>query len=378
MKLELIATSAFGLEAVVRREIEALGFAVTEREDGRVSYTANESGLVRSNLWLRSADRVLLKMGEFEVSDFEDLFQGMRALPWETLIPLEGNFVVNTVSVKSKLSSVPAIQSVAEKALIERLSETYGKRRFEKSGARYDVLVRLLKDRAVVSVDTSGVGLHKRGYRTANVEAPIKETLAAALVSLSFWKAGRLLADPFCGSGTIAIEAALIGRNIAPGLGRSFDAERWDFVPLEIWKRERAEAYKQIDLDADVRILASDRSSKAIEAARENALNAGVEDCIRFERRFFSDFEATELSGVMVTNPPYGERLGDEKEVENLYRGIGAFFKENPTWSLFLITAHKQFETLAFSTPADRRRKLYNGRIETTFYQYHGQRPNRT
>jgi putative N6-adenine-specific DNA methylase len=375
MKLELIATSAFGLEAVVRREIEALGFAVTEREDGRVSYIANEIGLVQSNLWLRSADRVLLKMGEFEASEFEDLFQGMRALPWETLIPLEGNFVVNAVSVKSKLSSVPAIQSVAEKALIERLSETYGKRRFEKSGARYDVLVRLLKDRAVVSVDTSGVGLHKRGYRTANVEAPIKETLAAALVSLSFWKPGRLLADPLCGSGTIAIEAALQGRNIAPGLGRSFDAEKWNFVPPEIWKRERAETYKQIDHAADVRILASDRSAKAIEATQENAANAGVDDCIQFERKFFSEFRAPEPSGIIVTNPPYGERLGDEKEVEDLYRAIGAFCKENPTWSLFLITAHKHFETLAFGTPADRRRKLYNGRIETTFYQYHGTRP---
>ena len=375
MKIELIATSAFGLEAVVRREIETLGFSVTDREDGRVTYIANENGLVRSNLWLRCADRVLLKMGEFDVGDFEDLFQGMRGIPWETLIPLDGNFIVNAVSVKSRLSSVPAIQSVAEKALIERLSETYGKRRFEKSGARYDILVRLLKDRAVVSVDSSGVGLHKRGYRVANVEAPIKETLAAALVSLSFWKPGRLMADPFCGSGTIAIEAALQGMNIAPGLNRSFDAETWSFVPQEIWKRERAEAFKQINHDADIRIVASDRSGKAVEAAIENAKTAGVDDVIGFENKVFGDFKATEPSGVMVTNPPYGERIGEGPEVEALYRSIGAFFKENPDWSLFLITSHKKFESLAFGVPADRRRKLYNGRIETTFYQYHGTKP---
>ena len=375
MKIELIATSAFGLEAVVRREIETLGFSITDREDGRVTYITNESGIVRSNLWLRCADRVLLKMGEFEVSDFEDLFQGMRALPWETLLPLDGNFIVNAVSVKSKLSSVPAIQSVAEKALIERMSETYGKRRFEKSGARYDILVRLLRDRAVVSVDTSGVGLHKRGYRVANVEAPIKETLAAALVSLSFWKPGRLMADPFCGSGTIAIEAALQGMNIAPGLNRSFDSESWSFIPQEIWKRERADAFKQIDNDADIRIIASDRSGKAIEAARENAAEAGVDEVIQFEKKVFSEFEATEPSGVMVTNPPYGERIGEETEVENLYRSIGKFFKTNPDWSLILITSHKKFENLAFGIPADRRRKLYNGRIETTFYQYHGKKP---
>jgi putative N6-adenine-specific DNA methylase len=380
LKLELIATASFGLEAVVRRELEALGFLVTEREDGRITYVTNEAGLAKSNLWLRCADRVLLKMGAFEALSFEDLFQGVKALPWETLVPPDGNFVMNVSSVKSKLSSVPACQSVAEKALVSRLSDTYGAQRFSKSGAKYNVLVRILKDQVSVAVDTTGPGLHKRGYRARHVEAPIKETLAAALVSLSFWKEGRLLADPLCGSGTIPIEAAMIGRNIAPGLGRKFAAEAWGFVPQEVWKRERADAYKRIDLKADVRILASDRSLDAVEAARENALNAGVDDCVTFARQTFAEFAGSEAAGgetqgILVTNPPYGERIGEQGEVEGLYREVGAFMKAHPAWSLFLITTHRAFESLAFGRPADRRRKLYNGRLETTFYQYHGARP---
>jgi putative N6-adenine-specific DNA methylase len=302
----------------------------------------------------------------------------VRAIAWETLIPPDGNFIMNCTSVKSKLSSVPACQSVAEKAIVERLSELYGVNRFAKDGAKYDIRLRILKDNVTVSVDTSGAGLHKRGYRTANVDAPIKETLAAALVSLSFWRPGRLLADPFCGSGTIPIEAALIGRNIAPGLHRTFAAEEWGYVPAEVWKRERAEAYRRIDHEADVRIIASDRSAQAIRASQENAGNAGVEECIQFERRSFSEAARVlggERSGVMVTNPPYGERLGELSEAEALYREIGAFFLTEPSWSLFLITTHKGFEGLAFGRPADRRRKLYNGRLETTLYQYHGEKP---
>jgi len=375
MKLELVATTAFGLEAVARREIEALGFKITEREDGRVTYIANEAGIARSNLWLRCADRILLKMGEFGAETFEDLFQGMKGIPWETLIPENGNFVVGVSSVKSKLSSVPACQSVAEKALITRLSETYGEQRFSKDGAGFEVKLRILKDRCTVTVDTSGAGLHKRGYRTSGTLAPIKETLAAGLVMLSFWKEGRLLADPFCGSGTIAIEAAMIGRNIAPGLGRSFAAEEWDFVPGEIWKRERAEAYKKITPEKDIRISASDISSKAISAARENADNAGVADCVDFSVKSFSAFaESAANGGVIVCNPPYGERMGDKAQLEKVYRELKKFMDENPEWSLFLITSDKEFELKGMGRPAVRRRKLYNGRIETTFYQYHGKR----
>ncbi|MDR1816399.1 MAG: class I SAM-dependent RNA methyltransferase [Clostridiales Family XIII bacterium] len=380
MKLELIATASFGLEAVVRREVEALGFPVTEREDGRITYVTNESGLVRSNLWLRCADRVLLKLGAFDAQTFEELFQGVRGLPWETLIPPDGHFVMNCSSVRSKLSSVPACQSVAEKALVERLRDVYGIDRFAKSGAKYNILLRILKDRVSVAVDTSGPGLHKRGYRTRQGEAPIKETLAAALVSLSFWQPGRLLADPLAGSGTIPIEAAMMARGIAPGLGRKFAAEAWSFVPPEIWKRERAAAYKSIDLAADVRILASDRDEAAVDVARENAENAGVGDCITFTRKTFAEFAASgEASenprGILVTNPPYGERLGELPEAEALYKEIGAFLTAHRGWSLFLITTYKDFEKLALGRPADRRRKLYNGRLETTFYQVHGEKP---
>lgn len=372
MKLELIATATFGLEAVVRREIEALGFKIVKREDGRVTYIANEAGIVRSNLWLRTADRVLIKMGEFEAMTFEDLFQGMKAIPWETLIPENGDFRIEAASVKSKLSSVPACQSVAEKALISRLEETYGEQRFSKSGALFAIKLRLLKDKCTVTVDTSGAGLHKRGYRVSNIEAPIKETLAAALVLLSFWKPGRLLFDPFCGSGTIAIEAALIGRNMPPGQNRSFAAESWGFIPKEIWKRERAEAYKKTDLSADIRIQASDISKNAIKAAVENAEKAGVRKDINFSVNSFMSFGANEPGGVIVSNPPYGERIGEKKQLESIYKELGRFFDGNPTWSLFMITSDKGFEQEAMGRPADRRRKLYNGRIETTYYQYHG------
>jgi putative N6-adenine-specific DNA methylase len=389
LKLELIATATFGLEAVVRRELEELGFKITGREDGRITYIANEAGLVRSNLWLRTADRVLIKMGEFETDEFEDIFQGMRGIPWETLLPEDANFVVSATSVRSKLSSVPAIQSVAEKGLITRLREVYGTgedKRFSKSGARYDIKLRLLRDLLTVTVDTSGAGLHKRGYRRAGVEAPIKETLAAALVQLSFYRAGRLLVDPFCGSGTIAIEAAMIGQRIAPGLLRTFASEDWPFIKKEVWEAERKAAREVAGGDgsaggggfsggdAEIRIFASDISGIAIEAARENARRAGVDDVIEFSKKPFAGFTATEERGIIVTNPPYGERIGEAEEIAGIYEDIGYFFMENPTWSLFLITMDKNFEKAAMRRPADRRRKLYNGRLETTYYQYHGQK----
>jgi putative N6-adenine-specific DNA methylase len=375
MKLEIIATTAFGLEAVVRREIENLGFKITEREDGRITYIANEHGLVRSLLWLRAADRVLLKMGEFDAPDFESLFQGMRGIAWEMLIPEDGDFTVNCVSAKSKLTSVPACQSVAEKGLISRLQETYGEQRFSKAGAKFDIKVRLLRGHAVITVDVCGTGLHKRGYRVGNIEAPIKETLAAAMVQLSFWKAGRLLVDPLCGSGTIPIEAALYARNIAPGMKRNFVSETWDFIPPEIWKTERAEACKGIDTDAQVRIFASDIDPKAVAAAKKNAREAGVADCITFRAQPFRALEAEEEGGIVICNPPYGERMGEKEDAEQIYREVGVFFKKNPSWSLYLLSTNKDFEKIAFQRPADRRRKLYNGRLETTFYQYYGAKP---
>ena len=374
MKSELIATATFGLEAVVKRELQNLDFKILKSEDGKITYQGDENAIAKSNLWLRTADRVLIKLGEFKALDFESLFQGVKAIPWEKFIDENGNFKIDATSVKSKLSSVPSCQSVSEKAVVSKLQETFGEQRFSKSGADYTIKVSILKDTVTVTLDTTGSGLHKRTYRTRNVEAPIKETLAAALVQLTFWKEGRLLVDPFCGSGTIPIEAAMIGKNIAPGLDRTFVSESWPVMDKSVWSSERKKAYKSIKHDGDVRIKASDIDKKAVEAARENALNAGVDDCIDFKIMPFSKIEAEEGNGIIITNIPYGERIGEEKELKRIYADMGKFFSENPTWSLFLITSDRSFEKRALKRPADRRRKLYNGRIETTYYQYYGKK----
>ncbi len=374
MKLELIATATFGLEAVVKREIQNLGYKIIKSEDGKITYMGDERAIVRSNLWLRSADRVLLKMAEFKAAEFEELFQQTRGLAWEELIPIDGKFTVTGTSVKSKLHSVPACQSIVKKAVVERLREYYYVDHFEEIGAEYTIKVTLLKDNVTLTVDTSGPGLHKRGYRVCDVAAPIKETLAAAMVQLSFWRAGRLLIDPCCGSGTIPIEAAMIGRNIAPGLNRSFAAEGWDLIPQEIWKEERRKAFEAVDYDADLHIFAFDVDPKAIEAAQENAIEAGVDDCIVFKRMNMQKLEAREAGGIIITNPPYGERIGEAQQIENIYRKYRSFFSENPTWSLFLITTDKTVEEKVMGRPADRRRKLYNGRLEVCYYQFHGKK----
>lgn len=376
MKLELIATAAFGLEAVVRREIEALGYRIIKTEDGKVTFLGDERAVVRANLWLRSADRVLIRMGEFEAREFEELFQQIRALPWEEWIPLDGRFVVNGSSVKSKLSSVPACQSVAEKAIVEKLRETYAVERFAKSGALYDIKVSLLRDRATVTLDTTGEGLFKRGYKQHAVAAPIKETIAAAMVQLSFWKQGRILVDPCCGSGTIAIEAALLGRNIAPGLSRTFAAQEWEAIEAGLWKEEKTKAFAAADWELPLEIYASDIDPQAVAAARENAVEAGVEDAISFSVGDAAQLEAQgKEGGIIITNPPYGQRIGEQKEMDRLYAGLAGFLRRNPTWSMFVITADKSAEHKLFGRPADRRRKLFNGRLEVCFYQYHGQKP---
>lgn len=375
MKLELIATATFGLEAVVKREIQELGYKVLKTEDGKVTYLGDERAVVRSNLWLRSADRVLLKMGEFTALTFEELFQQIKGIGWEELIPPDGKFTVTGSSVKSKLHSVPSCQSITKKAIVERLSEVYGITRFEETGAEYTVKITLLKDRVTVTVDTSGTGLHKRGYRTADVAAPIKETLAAAMVQLSFWKAGRLLVDPCCGSGTIPIEAAMIGRNIAPGLSREFASEAWELIPESLWKDERQAAYQAIDYDAELTIKGSDIDQKAVEAARENAIEAGVDDCIEFQIMDAARLRPGDVTdGILITNPPYGERIGDKKAIERIYNSLNFYMKKNPGWSLFLITTDKEAEEKIMGRPADRRRKLYNGRLEVCYYQFHGKR----
>ena len=377
MKLELIATATFGLEAVVKREIEALGYKIIRSEDAKITYMGDERAIARSNLWLRSADRVLLKMGEFKALEFEALFQQTKAIAWEDIIPADGKFTVTGTSVKSKLHSVPACQSIVKKAIVERLGSFYCIDRFEETGAEYTVKVTILKDRVTLTIDTSGTGLHKRGYRVCDVAAPIKETLAAAMVQLSFWKAGRLLVDPCCGSGTIPIEAAMIGRNIAPGLNRKFASQEWDIIPPEIWKEERKAAFEAIDYDADIRIKASDISGRAVEAAIENAAEAGVDDCIEFKKMDMARLTAEEEGGIVITNPPYGERIGEKKQIEAIYSAYNEFYRKNPTWSLFMVTTDKEVENKIFGKAADRRRKLYNGRLEVCYYQFHGQKPGR-
>lgn len=376
-KLELVATATFGLEAVVRREIEGLGYRILKSEDGKITFQGDERAVVRSNLWLRTADRVLIKVGEFTAKSFEELFQQTRALPWEEWIPLDGKFTVTGTSVKSTLHSVPDCQSIVKKAMVERLKETYDVERFAETGAAYTVKVTLLKDLVTVTLDTSGPGLHKRGYRVRDVAAPIKETLAAGLIQLSFFKEDRLLVDPFCGSGTIPIEAALIARNIAPGLSRNFASEEWEVIPKSLWKEERTAAYQAIKSDTSVHIEASDIDPSAIRAAQENAVEAGVEDCITFHIQPISQLRTTEERGILVTNPPYGERIGEKEKLPQIYKELGRFYAANPTWSLFLVTSDREFEGRYREQPADRRRKLYNGRIEICYYQYHGQKSPR-
>ena len=337
MKLEIIAATTFGLEATTKRELEALGYKILRSEDGKITFLGDERAVVRANLWLRTADRVQIKMAEFEALEFEDLFQQVKAIDWETWIPPTGKFIVNGSSVKSKLSSVPACQSVAEKAIIEKLKECYGIEHFEKSGALYDIKITLLKNRVTVTLDTTGPGLHKRGYRQSSVEAPIKETLAAAMVQLSFWKEGRILVDPCCGSGTILIEAALIGRNIAPGLNRSFACEDWEFIDKNLWKEEKRAAFQAIRYDEKLDITGMDIDPKAVAAAKQNAEEAGVEDCIHFRRADAAKLHAEGQSGILITNPPYGERISTN-DLLGLYQMIGERLKHafvgNEAWVL--------------------------------------------
>ena len=374
MRYELIATATFGLEAVVRREIESLDYKVLKTEDGKVTFEGDERAIVRSNLWLRTADRVLLKMAEFEARTFEELFQQTKALMWEALIPPDGKFTVTGTSVKSQLHSVPACQGICKKAIASRLGEAYMMENLPETGAEYTVKVTILKDRVTLTVDTSGSGLHKRGYRVKTVAAPIKETLAAAMVQLSFWNKDRVLLDPCCGSGTIAIEAAMIGRNIAPGLSRSFACEEWEDIDKKLWKEEKKRAYDLMDDEAKLDIVAIDIDKMAIEAAKENAIEAGVDDCIRFINADMARIKASKPSGIIITNPPYGERIGEQKQIAAIYSKYKKFFAENPSWSMFMVTTDKDIEAKVFGRKADRRRKLYNGRLEVCYYQFHGKK----
>lgn len=373
-KINLIATTTFGLEAVVKRELISLGFDDIKASDGKVEFTGDESTIVKANMWLRCAGRVWIKMGEFKAVTFDELFEKTKALPWGDWIPVDGKFTVVGKSVKSTLFSVSDCQAIVKKAVVEKLKQKYKVDWFDETGAEYKIQVAILKDMVTLTIDTSGSSLHKRGYRADAMTAPLKESLAAAMVQLSYWRKDRILLDPFCGSGTIPIEAALIGRNIAPGLNRKFASEEWERIDPALWKQARIDAYKAIDYDTELQIYGSDIDPEAIEVAKENAIKAGVDDCITFEVKPCEETKLMGDYGVLITNPPYGERLGELKEVENLYRALGRIMAENTTWSTYLITSMEYFEKL-FGRKADAKRKLFNGRIKTDYYQFYGPRP---
>jgi putative N6-adenine-specific DNA methylase len=373
-KFRLQATAAFGIESIVADEIKALGFDQVLVENGRVEYDSDLAGIVRSNLWLRSADRVFIKLAEFRADTFEALFQGVRQIDWAAYIPQDGTFPVNAKSVKSTLFSLSDIQSISKKAVVEKLKETYKLDWFNETGPRYSILISILKDNVIVLLDTSGEGLHKRGYREKGNEAPLKETLAAALVRIARWRSFIPLIDPLCGSGTLLIEAALIGLNQAPGLNRKFDSENWDWMPASVWDFERNTARNSINKDANFKLEGYDIDPRSIRIARENAEKAGVSEYIHFQTRDVAELSSKDKYGYILTNPPYGERLSDLRQVEKLYGIMGDRFGRLDTWSWYIITAHEGFEA-AFGKKATKNRKLYNGRIKCYFYQYFGPKP---
>ncbi|MEO2013844.1 MAG: class I SAM-dependent RNA methyltransferase [Fuerstiella sp.] len=373
-RFDLIATSTFGLENVVARELQQLGYADCRVSDGRVCFTGDESDIARCNLWLRSADRVLIRVGEFPAPDFGALFDQTTALPWADLLPVDAKFPVKGRSVRSRLHAVPKVQGVTKKAIVESLKKKHNRFRFDESGAEYVIEVSLLKDIATLTLDTTGDGLHKRGYRQVVAAAPLRETMAAGLIQLSYWNSDRPLIDPFCGSGTIPIEAALIGRNIAPGLQRSFAAEDWQWFDRAIWKNVRTEARDVRKRDLPAPIMAYDHDPGAIRHSRRCATDAGVGGSIRFNCQEVSELKTPLEYGCIVTNPPYGERLGDNEEVEAVYRVMGHSFGSLETWGVYVLSAYRGFEH-HFGSRASRRRKLYNGRLECQYYQYPGPRP---
>lgn len=367
--LQLIATSVFGLEAVVARELKWLGYDDQFVENGRVTFRGDSRAIAKTNIWLRSAERVLLKIGEFKACTFEELFCGTKDLPWEDWIPKDANFPVEGKSVKSKLFSVSDCQAIVKKAIVERLKTKYKCNWFSEEGARYKIEVSILKDMVTLTIDTSGAGLHKRGYRKLVGMAPIKETMASAILHISYWKEDRVLIDPFCGTGTFPIEACMMALNMAPGLNREFDAEKWDNISEDIWIKEREFAKSVVRKDLDVRISGVDINEKAISLARYHAKLAGVEDKIHLQRMDMRDISSRYKQGFIVCNPPYGERIGEGKELKELYKDMGKKFRSFDTWSYYIISSMKDFEKL-FGARADKKRKLYNGKIRCDLYQY--------
>ena len=375
-RFELIATTTFGLESVVTRELERLGYSGMRTVDGKVHFSGDERDIARCNMWLRSADRLLIKAGEFHAPDFGALFDKTVDLPWSDLLPVDAQFPVAGRSVQSRLHAVPSVQGCVKKAIVESLKKKYNRFRFDETGAEFAIEVSLLRDTATLTIDTSGDGLHKRGYREYAGPAPLRETMAAGLLKLSYWNRDRQFVDPFCGSGTLPIEAALIGRNIAPGSGRSFIAEDWPWMDRRMWKDVRTESKDLRQPRMSEPIQGFDHDPAAIRLSEKSAAEAGVGGDIQFRIQEISQLRSAREFGVVVCNPPYGERMGSPQEVEAVYRELGRVCDSMPTWSFYVLTSNSWFEK-HFGRRAPRRRKLYNGRLECQFYQYMGPAPPR-
>lgn len=375
-QLKLTAACAFGLEAIVKRELIALGYSPSISQPGRVDFAGDWSAICRSNLWLRTADRVLIEVQKFDAPDFDALFETVKDFDWSQFIPADAAFPVIGRSRLSQLTSVPAVQRSVKRAIVESLLHYHDVNSLPESGAEYKVEVALLNDVATLTIDTTGPSLHKRGYRKLVAEAPLKETLSAALVSLSVWNPERPLIDPFCGSGTIAIEAALQGLNIAPGINRSFTAKNWSIIPKELWSQSVEEAKDLEQKDLRFQIMGTDRDKEVLSLARYHSQQAGVANYVHFQNRDFGELTSKHEYGCIITNPPYGERLEDQERLLGLYRSIPGIMQRLPTWSLFLITNMPKFEAI-IQKSATRRRKLFNGRLECTYYQFLGPRPPR-
>lgn len=375
-RFELIAPCHFGMESVLKREITDLGYDITEVADGRVTFFGDEEALCRANIFLRTAERILIKVGSFHAESFEELFQGTRALAWEEYIPVDGKFwVAKAASVKSKLFSPSDIQSIMKKAMVERLKETYHTNWFTEEGERFPIRVFLMKDEVTVGLDSTGESLHKRGYRKLTAKAPIAENLAAALIMLTPWNGSRILVDPFCGSGTFPIEAAMMAAHMAPGMNRSFTAEKWEHViARKLWYDAVDEAEEMLDLNIETDIQGYDIDEEMVRIARENARMAGVDRLIHFQKRGVEQLSHPKKYGFLITNPPYGERLQEKEQMPALYRTIGERFAALDAWSMYLITAYEQAER-DIGRKADKNRKIYNGMMKTYYYQFLGPKP---
>ncbi len=376
VRLELIAPCHFGLEAVLKREIYDLGYDIKKVEDGRVTFEGDYEAVCRANINLRTAERVLIKIGEFKAESFEELFENTKALSWDEYFPVDAKIYIKKVSsIKSKLFSGSDIQSIVKKAIIEKMKYRYKIEWFNEDGEEYPVRVFLMKDIVTIGLDTSGASLHKRGYRLKSNLAPISETLAAALIKLTPWHKDRILVDPFCGSGTFPIEAAMIAANIAPGVNRNFAAERWNnLFETSLWKEARNEALEMENIDIETDIQGYDIDEAAIKIARENAQRAGVSHLIHFQKRDMKDLHHRKKYGFVITNPPYGERLEDKESVKMLYRDFGQAVKNLDSWSVYVITSYDALEK-DFGRKADKNRKIYNGMLKTYFYQFMGPKP---